>query len=493
MESVERIVSGLTHSMKTTSLVSTSFFLVAMFLSTLLTSDPQLRAELKSGQAALSVLGKPDFANTTANGPTANELDRAEGVAIDPLTNKVFVADESNNRILRYGVAAAYQTGAAAEAVFGQADFISGLVNRGGAVAANTLNSPRSIFVDAAGRLWVADSANHRVLRFDNASSKASGSNADAVLGQAGFVTAATATTQSGMNTPVGVTTDPSGNLFVTDRTNNRILIFYSAASKGNGANADRVLGQAGFLTNLSGTSATAMNGPWGVSVDGGGRLWVGDANNNRVLRFDNVATIGNGGAASGVLGQTDFVSSAALPVGPGALSSPYYVAAAPDGTLWVGDYSYERYLGYKNAAGKANGGNADIVLGQANFTTEGAAAASATGVNGANAIAVDKEGGLFASDFTYRRVLRFSGVVKVKAPAKVTAVGGKAIFRGTSEHASQVRYKQPGGPFTDAKGKVTNWKAKVTGLTRPINRVRVEAVALDKRKASKIVKVLNP
>lgn len=468
-------------------------FVVAMFSATFFTSDPQVRAELKSGQAALSVLGKPDFTNTTANGPTATEIDRAEGVAVDPLTNKVFVADQSNHRILRFGVAAAYQTGAAAEAVFGQADFVSGLANRGGAVAANTLNSPRSIFVDAAGRLWVADSANHRVLRFDNASSKASGSNADAVLGQAGFVTAATAATQSGMDSPVGVTTDASGNLFVTDRTNNRILIFYNAAGKGNGANADRVLGQATFLTSLSGTSATALNGPWGVSVDGGGRLWVGDANNNRVLRFDNVATIGNGAAASAVLGQGDFVSSAVLPVGPNALNSPYYVAAAPDGTLWVGDYSFERYLGYKNAAAKANGGNADIVLGQPNFVTEGAAAPSTTGVNGANGIAVDKEGGLFATDFTYRRVLRYSGVVKIKAPAKVTAVGGKAIFRGTSEHASQVRYKQPGGPFTDAKGKPSNWKAKVTGLTRPINRVRVEAVALDKRKASKVVKVLNP
>jgi sugar lactone lactonase YvrE len=79
------------------------------------------------------------------------------------------------------------------------------------------------------------------------------------------------------------------------------------------------------------------------VSVDGGGRLWVGDTLNNRVLRFDNVATIGNGGAASAVLGQADFVSSAALPVGANALNSPYYLAAAPDGTLWVGDFSYER------------------------------------------------------------------------------------------------------------------------------------------------------
>jgi sugar lactone lactonase YvrE len=446
--------------------------LVAGFSFTL---SPSLHAGLKSSQPALSVLGKPDFGNTTANGPTANELGRAEGVAIDPNTSKVFVADATNHRILRFGATAAYQTGAAAEAVFGQADFISGLANRGGAVAANTLNTPRSLFVDAAGRLWVADASNHRVLRFDNASSKASGSNADAVLGQANFATTATATTQSGMSSPVGVTTDASGNLFVTDRTNHRVLIFYNAASKGNGANADRVLGQATFVTSAIGTTASAFNFPWGVSVDGGGRLWVGDTANNRVLRFDGAATIGNGGAASGVLGQADFVSSAVLPVGANALNSPFYLAAAPDGTLWVGDFSHERYLG------------------QPDFVTEGAAAASATGVNGANSVAIDKEGGLFASDFNYNRILRYSGVVKVKAPAKVTAVGGKAIFRGTSEHASVVRFKQPGAPFSDTKGNVTNWKAKVTGLSRPITRVRVQSVALDGRKATKVVKVLNP
>lgn len=452
-----------------------------------------LRAELKNSQPALSVLGKPDFTNVDADGPTAAEMNRPEGIAIDPITNKVFVADRNNNRVLRFSASSAYQSGAAAEAVFGQADFVSGLANRGGATAANSLSAPRSIHIDSSGRLWVAEQDNHRVLRFDNASSKATGSNADAVLGQSNFTTNALLTTQSGMSGPTGVATDGSGNLYVVDAGNNRVLIFYNAASKGNGANADRVLGQASFVTAASGTSATALFNPWGACTDRGGRLWVVDSGNHRILRFDNAATIGNGGAASAVLGQTDFVSSVPLPISAASLDSPYYVAAAPDGTLWVGDYSHERFLGFKNAASKPNGGSADIVLGQPDFVTDGDTAPTASTVYGANGVAVDKEGGLFTTDYQYDRVLRYSGVVKVKAPAKVTATGGKAVFRGTSEHASRVRYKQPGGPFTDAKGKVTNWKAKVTGLTRPINRVRVEAVALDKRKASKVVKVLNP
>jgi hypothetical protein len=82
--------------------------------------------------------------------------------------------------------------------------------------------------------------------------------------------------------------------------------------------------------------------------------------------------------------------------------------------------------------------------------------------------------------------------VVKIKTRGRVTATGGKALLRGTSEHASFVRYKQPGAPLADARGKVSTWKFKLKGLTRPITRVRVKAVALDKRETTKFVKVIN-
>lgn len=470
-----------------------SFIPVAAgLLSVQLCAVSSLRADLVNGQAALSVLGKPDFTNSTANGPAANELNQPEGIAIDPVTKKFFVSDRGSNRVLRFTTTAAYRTGAAAEAVFGQADFISGLANRGGATAANTLNAPRSIHVDASGRLWVADDSNNRVLRFDGASSKGSGSNADAVLGQLNFTSSGTATTQSGMTSPTGVITDPAGNLYVADYGNNRVLIFYNVAAKGNGANADRVLGQAGFLTNTFGTTAGTLNRPWGVSVNAQGQLWVGDYLNNRVLRYDNAATIANGSVASVVLGQVNFTTSAIQPLSAASLDSAYYLASAPDGTLWVGDYNNNRVLGFRNSAGITNGAGASIVLGQPDFISNGAAGPDAVSISGANALAVDSEGGLFVSDYVYDRVMRFSGVVKISAPSRYTAIRGKSVLRGTSEHASLIRYKVPGEPVAVARGKVSPWKVKVKGLTRPVTRVRVEAVALDNRKALKIIKVRN-
>ncbi len=84
--------------------------------------------------------------------------------------------------------------------------------------------------VDSSGRLWATDHTNHRVLRFDNASSKTSGADADGVLGQTNFNTNAAAVSATAMDSPLSVAVDPSGTLWVADTGNNRVLGFKNAA-----------------------------------------------------------------------------------------------------------------------------------------------------------------------------------------------------------------------------------------------------------------------
>jgi streptogramin lyase len=162
-------------------------------------------------------------------------------------------------------------------------------------------------FVDSAGRLWVSDYNNNRVLRFDNASSKSSGASADGVLGQPNFTTNSSSTSASKMRGPVGVFVDRGGRLWVTDRLNHRVLRFDNASAKSDGANADKVLGQLDFTTGTSGLSATKMNRPMGVYADTEDHLWVCEDDNNRAIRFDSVSSKANGASADGVLGQPDF------------------------------------------------------------------------------------------------------------------------------------------------------------------------------------------
>ena len=319
-------------------------------------------------QAATLVLGQPNFTSHIYNNHSQTGMMIPFSVAVDPNTRKVFVAEFANNRVMRFASVYALTNGAAAEAVLGQPDFTSDSSD----TTQNGMYTPRSIFVDAGGRLWVADDGNNRVLRFDNAASKANGADADGVLGQPDFTTSDYATTQNGMHYPGGVAVDSSGRLWVADLDNNRVLRFDNAASKANGVNADGVLGQADFTTGDQATTQNGMHYPVGVAVDSSGRLWVAEIGNNRVLRFDEAAAKANGAKANGVLGQPGFTS-----YGQATTQSGFNEAAGvsidnASGRLYVSDFDNNRVLVFNAAAGLANGANANYVLGQKDFTSSG-------------------------------------------------------------------------------------------------------------------------
>src|ERR1700712_838385 len=75
-----------------------------------------------NGQPASLVLGQSDFITNTA-ATTQSGMNIPSGVAIDPTSGKVFVADNKNNRVLRFASIATLVNGAPAESVFGQPDF----------------------------------------------------------------------------------------------------------------------------------------------------------------------------------------------------------------------------------------------------------------------------------------------------------------------------------------------------------------------------------
>jgi len=317
---------------------------------------------LSNNMPASGVLGHSDFTSGTS-GTTASTLQAPAGVAIDPTTGKLFVVDRYNNRVMRWGSAAKYVNGSAAEAVLGQQDFVTG----SSGLSATKMNDPLRAHIDASGRLWVSDYGNNRVLRFDAASSKATGSAADGVLGQTSFTANGSGTTAGTMNGPVGVFVDGTGRLWVTDRLNHRVLRFENAAGKADGSNADGVVGQSDFTTGTSGLSSTKMNRPMGVYADAAGRLWVCEDDNNRALRFDGAAAKANGAAADGVLGQPDFTSNAKSAARNG-VSNLRGVFGDGAGRLYLVDESNNRVVIFDDAASKSNGANADIVLGQPGF-----------------------------------------------------------------------------------------------------------------------------
>ncbi len=275
-------------------------------------------------ESAEVVFGQVNFTGTSANqggSAAANTISLPYGLAV-AANGDLWVSDYDNNRLLKYASAWSAPSGAVASVVLGQDNFTS---TTGGA-AANKVSHPCGLSIDSSDNLWVADMSNSRVLRFANASSKLSGASADGVLGQGDFTSSASnrggSPTAYTLSSPYGLGASGS-TLWVADSGNNRVLRFNNAPGKANGAAADGVLGQTVFTAssaNMGGSiSASGFSFPGGVAADLDGRVYVNDSFNHRLLIFADAALKANGGAADYYLQASSFTSS-------GSLSSPWHV-----------------------------------------------------------------------------------------------------------------------------------------------------------------------
>ncbi len=429
------------------------------------------------------VLGQADFVTTSSVFPrNPFTLTSPRGVAIDPVTGKVFVSEADTNRVLRFPNAASLTNGSGAEAVFGQVNFSS----TSAASGQQGMNLPRGIFIDRRGRLWVAEFSNHRVLMFEAAVFRNSSPFADRVLGQPNFATVAPGTTPSKMNNPSGMFVDSADRLWVADTANHRVLRFDNVTTKGNGANADGVLGQGLFTTAAPSGAATGMNSPQDVAVSASGTLYVADSGNHRVLRIGNAAALANGSAATGVLGQIDFAS-----ISPGLsatrMNTPQSVSLTPDDSLWVSDGANARVIRFRNVATKPSGSAADGVVGQAGFTTNAASptnrrlSLSVAGFSTQNF--VDTAGNLWTADRSHNRVLRFppdttlpSLTVSPKPPR--TTKKARQLIRGAASDfygIARVQYRINNGAPKNANG-TTAWRFNAA-LKKGNNTIKINAV----------------
>ncbi|HEV2138120.1 MAG TPA: NHL repeat-containing protein [Nitrososphaerales archaeon] len=230
-----------------------------------------------NGESASLVIGQPDFTTSTcvSSPPTKTGLCGSVWFTFDNAGN-LWVADAGNNRVLRFKTP--FSTLEAASMVIGQPDFTSGSC----ATTQNGLCNPKGIAFDSSGNLWVGDRGNSRILEFKAPLS--SGQGASLVLGQTSFTTSACSTTQSGLCNPIGIAFGPAGNVWISDGTNNRVLKFNAPFS--NGELASRVIGQSDFTASTCATTQSGLCNPVDVGFDSSGNLWVSDLNNNRVLSY---------------------------------------------------------------------------------------------------------------------------------------------------------------------------------------------------------------
>ncbi|MEI6395913.1 MAG: cadherin-like beta sandwich domain-containing protein, partial [Verrucomicrobiota bacterium] len=178
---------------------------------------------------------------------------------------------------------------------------------------------PSGVAVDASGNVYVADKSNQRIR-------KVTAGGVVTTLAGSGAATFGDGTgTGASFNGPFGVAVDTSGNVYVADAGNNRI----------------RQVTAAGVVTTLAGTTsgfadgpaATAQfNGMTGVAVDAGGNVYVADSYNNRIRK------VTAGGVVTTILAQSGLTGASSvnvsLPVTGLAAQTTYYYRAQATNSL---------------------------------------------------------------------------------------------------------------------------------------------------------------
>jgi sugar lactone lactonase YvrE len=289
-----------------------------------------------------------------------------------------------------------------------------------GPAALAQINTPRGIAFDAAGNLYLADSANHRIRRVDAVSGVIT---TVAGIGAPGFNGDGIVATSARLNFPRGIGVDASGHLLIADSRNHRIR---------------RVDAETGIITTVAGTgtsgslndggsaSAAQIAEPAGLLVASGGDILFTELAGGRIRRVD---------AASGLISTV-----------VGGLSSPFGVVADAAGNLFMADTGNARVL-----RRDAISGSTSTVAGTGEFGYNGddipAVGAQLIAPAG---LAIDSGGHLFIADMVGQRVRRVDAVTGL-----ITTVAGTGVpgFNGDGQAAQAAQLRAPDPLAVDADG----------------------------------------
>lgn len=275
-------------------------------------------------------------------------------------SGNVYVTDSNNNRIQKFDSTGGYVTQWGSSGT-GDGQFI-GL---------------HGIGVDSSGNVYVTDYINSRIQKFD--------SNGGYVKqwGGLGYI-------DGKFDRPAGVAVDSSGNVYVADNCRQCIQKF---DSDGN------------FLAKWGscGTGDGQFGSPEGIAVDSSGNIYVSDNSNNRIQKFDSNGNFLTkwGGGSDGVSSGTD----------DGQFKWPYGIAADSSGNVYVVDGGNNRIQKFDSDGNfLAKWGSYGTGIGQLYYP---------------KGIMADSSGNVYIVDYFNQRILVFAPTLEATSTVKGQIITG--------------------------------------------------------------------
>ncbi len=348
-----------------------------------------------------------------------------DGIAVDA-NNNIYISSRDENLISRVdpkgGITRFAGTGK------------SGFSGDGGLALKADLNLPAGLTFDKEGNLYVADRENHRVRKVDTQGKITT----IAGNGTAGFSGDGGPAVKASLNLPSGVTLDDKGNLYISDRSNNRIRV---VDTKGN-IQTYAGTGVAGFHGDGGQAKQAVLDKPFGIAMDKKRNLYIADRNSNRVRKVDanGIITTVAGDGGFFFMGDNG-------PAYRASLAGPTGVAVDDAGSLYIADRNNNRVrmvdsLGMMHTV---------VGTGQRDYNGDSEVARE-TNLHLPFGVAVDKEGNVLVvdrSNYRIRRVALKSGKVET------IAGNGLKMAQGDGGLSTGASISFPHGIVVDSKDNV--------------------------------------
>ena len=351
-------------------------------------------------------------------------LTLVDGIATDPHGN-IYISHRSQNRIRKLSPNGTITTVAGTG--------IAGFSGDGVPALGSSLNFPAGLVFDK-GNLYVADRNNHRIRKIDSKGiiSTVAGTGIPKCCNDNGLAV------EAHLHFPSDIDVDSEGNLYISDRSNNRIRK----------VNSDGIittiagLGKPGYGGDFGPADKALLKYPFGISLDSKGNFYIADRGNNRVRKIDQrgiITTIAGDGTHSfgGDYG----------PANQSSLAFPTDVIVDSLGIVYIADRNNNRVrkidrLGVITTL---------MGLSQTEFNGDNEISAETT-LHLPFALALNGEDRLLVVDRNHFRVRE----VRLQSNQVETVAGnGTFLFRGDGGPGGGATLDAPSGIAVDSKGNV--------------------------------------